>query len=284
MRVATQDRVHAMTLILSCLTPKYIVQVSDRRLTWPDGRVEDDAANKVVVFHERASFCYTGLAQIGAQRTDEWIADQLIGCTGLQNAIDTLKHALDERIARLRVVNRHLTIGIDFWGTEDPTQPDRPWSIALTNQIDPATRKYSSVPRVTFDQFNQVLPAGKGYAFLPLGQNLDMGIYRAMVRNLVRAMRHAGNTPSTVLPSTVGRFMQEAILYAAAGNGAVGNNLMTTVLFNRQSPENAGAANMFSYHQGDGTEPIFYAPTVITPSMAVKGVRMYAGPPRFTVK
>jgi hypothetical protein len=273
-----------MTLILSCLTPKYIVQVSDRRLTWADGRVADDAANKAIVFHDRACFCYTGIAQIGAQRTDEWITDKLTGCKGVQDAIDTLKRELDARIVKLGAPNRHLTVGIDFWGTQDASLPDRPWSVALTNQIDPGTRKWSKVPRATFQQFNQTLPADKGYAFLPLGQGLDMGIYRSMVRNLVRAMRHAGDSPSTVMPETVGRFMREAILYAAAGNGAVGKNLMMTVLLNRQVAENEGVSNSFSYHRGDGSEPILYAPTLISPGMIMKGFKMYAGPPRFKIK
>lgn len=273
-----------MTLIISCLTPKYIVQVSDRRLTWPDGRVDDDAANKAIVFHDRACFCYTGIAKIGVQRTDEWITDKLIGCEGVQDAIDTLKGELGVRIAKISAPNRHLTVGIDFWGTQDASLPDRPWSIALTNQVDPVTRKWSKVPLATFQQFTQTLPGDKGYAFLHLGQDLDMGIYRAMVRNLVRAMRHAGDSPSTVMPTTVGRFMQEAILYAASGNGAVGKNLMTTVLYNRQLVENEQFQNSFSYHHGDGSEPIFYAPTLITPELTTEGFKMYSGPPRFKIK
>jgi hypothetical protein len=270
-----------MTLILSCLTPKYIVQVSDRRLTWPDGRVADDAANKAIVFHGRACFAYTGIAQIGSQRTDEWIADQLLRCSGIQNAIDSLKRALDKRVVQLPAPNRQLTVVIDLWGAQALGMPDRPWSVALTNQMDPSRRGYSPQPLPTFQQYTQTLPDGTGYAFLPLGQHLDMGIYRTMVRNLMRVMRHAGDTPSTVLPSTVGRFMQEAILFTAAGNVAVGENLMMTVIYNHQLPENAGKANSFSYHHGDGSEPILYAPIVITPAMAVKGLRMYAGPPRF---
>ena len=270
-----------MTLILSCLTPKFIVQVSDRRLTWPDGRVADDSANKAIIFHDRVCFAYTGIAQIGAQRTDEWITDQLLHQTSLQQAIDHLKSALDATICKLRAPNRHLTVVIDLWGTQTPDVPERPWSIALSNYIDPVTRKYTEQPLPIFQQFNQTLPEGKGYAFLPLGQNLNMDIYRAMIRNLVRAMRHAGDLPTTLLPNTVGRFMQEAVLRVArSGNGAVGKSLMTTVLFNRQHEEYKGQSNTFSYLHKNLNDPIVYAPTVISPSGTVMGFMAYPGPLR----
>lgn len=268
-----------MTLILSCLTPKYIVQVSDRRLTKPDGTVVDDSANKAIMFHERACFGYTGIAEIGPQRTDEWIADKLIGRVGIQDAINHLKKVLDETVCKLRAPNRYLTVVIDFWGTEDPDMPDQPWSIALSNMIDPQTRKCPAVPLPTFQQFNQKLPEGKGYAFLPLGQALDGGIYKKMVRNIVRAMRHAADTPTTIMPTTVGRFMREAILRVAKVNVTVGENMMMTVIFNRQHPENVGVSNLAMYLPSDKSNPVLYAPIIINPDMAIKGVKMYPGTP-----
>jgi len=273
-----------MTLILSCLTPKYIVQVSDRRLTWPDGKIADDAANKAIVFHGNACFAYTGIAQIGAQRTDEWITNNLLDQPNIQQAIDHLKSALDAEICKLRAPNRHLTVVIDLWGTQVPDTPDRPWGIALTNQINPDTRAYSKIPLPIFRQFTQTLPEEKGYAFLPSGQNLDMSIYRSLVRNVVRAMRHADKEPTTILPSTVARFMEEAILSVARSNRAVGTNLMTTILLNQQIEDNQGIPNSFTYRHSDKSDPIIYAPTFVSPSVSVRGFKMYPGPPRFKKK
>lgn len=272
-----------MTLILSCLTPKYIVQVSDRRLTWPDGRVADDSAIKAIVFHGRACIAYTGIAQIGSQRTDEWIANHLLHQAGFQQAIDHLKAALDSEIHKLRAPNRYLSVVIDLWGTQIPDAPDRPWSIALTNQIDPATRKFSSRPLPTFQQFTQTLPEGKGYAFLPSGQKLDMSIYHSLVRNVVRAMRHASPEPTTISATSVRRFMEEAVLRVASGNRTVGSNLMSTVLLNPEIPENHGLPNTFSYRHSDKADPIIYAPTVIGSEFAMRGFKMYPGPPRFPI-
>lgn len=273
-----------MTLILSCLTPKYIVQVSDRRLTWPDGRVFDETANKAIVFHGRAAIAYTGIALIGSQRTDEWIADQILDCTGVQDAIDTLKAALDERIVQLSAPNRGLTVCLDLWGAQMHGTVDRPWSVALTNQIDPQTRKPSAKPLPTFSQFTQTLPDGKTFAFLPLGEHLDSGIYKKMVRNLVRVMRDIGSPSAIPAPETAARFMRDAVLDTSKWSRLVGENVMTTVLHNFQLPEHQGKSNSFIFHPDPKSEPILYAPTFINPGMSIKGLRMYPGPPRFKIK
>jgi hypothetical protein len=72
-----------MTMVLNCMTPEFVVQVSDRRLTYPDGSVADDRANKAVMYCGHFFIGYTGLAVLGdptlprGARTDWWIADVL---------------------------------------------------------------------------------------------------------------------------------------------------------------------------------------------------------------
>jgi hypothetical protein len=273
-----------MTLILSCLTPEYIIQVSDRKLTYPDGTVFDETANKAIVFHNRASIAYTGIAMIGSQRTDEWITDQIKHCTGVQDAITTLKKALDERIVQLAAPNRWLTVCFDLWGTQDPGQPDRPWSVALSNQIDPKTKKRPAQPLATFEQFNQTLPSGKSHAFLPLGEHLDTKIYKELVRNLVRVKRDKEDPAALTTPETMSRFMRDAVLATANWSKYVGSNVMTTVLYNYELETNQDKSNMYMFHPDPKSEAIHYAPTVITPHVAIQGLRMYSGPPRFQIK
>jgi hypothetical protein len=66
-----------MTLVLSCITPDLAVQVSDRRVTWLSGpnkgQIADDNRNKVVVVCNRLAIGYSGPAEIGPQRTDDWL-------------------------------------------------------------------------------------------------------------------------------------------------------------------------------------------------------------------
>lgn len=69
-----------LTLIITAVTEKDIIQASDRRLTLPDGTLYDDRANKAVFVQcidGRFALAYTGLAIIGSQRTDVWVVDVL---------------------------------------------------------------------------------------------------------------------------------------------------------------------------------------------------------------
>jgi len=101
-----------MTLILSAIAGEYAVQVSDRRLTWPNGRVFDDEANKAVLFCGRMVFSYTGLGLIGRDRTDVWLTQALVNAKTAslseaasslaQQAADALKNGpLNRSLQRL---------------------------------------------------------------------------------------------------------------------------------------------------------------------------------------
>jgi hypothetical protein len=87
-----------VTLILSCATPDYVFQVSDRRLTaiaGPNpGAVIDEHANKVTVVGGRLAFGYTGISQIAGVRSDLWL-------------VDVVKH---QRTQNLRLVCEHLRV------------------------------------------------------------------------------------------------------------------------------------------------------------------------------
>lgn len=91
-----------MTLIITAATKENMVQVSDRRLTLPDGKLFDSLAHKLIAVScrdARFSIAYTGLAHTGAlyaakavnrnyqrpvghsqspyETTDEWLVDFL---------------------------------------------------------------------------------------------------------------------------------------------------------------------------------------------------------------
>lgn len=272
-----------MTLLFSCLTPQYIVHVSDRRLTWPDGRVAEETANKAILFHNIAVFSYTGISRVGSMRTDEWITERLIGRTGIQDAITSLTSALDSTVARLPWPDRRLAVVVDCWAATQDSPVMRPWSCAITNFCDPASRQIVPVALPRFSTFTQSLPEGKGYAFIPLGQTVDASTMKRLTRQVVRAMRHASPTPTTITPESVSRFMRDAVLEVAAGNTLVGRNLMVATVRNRDCPENDGLPNSFGYFAEGSGDPTFYAPIVVTPELAIKGFKAYPGPPRFKV-
>ena len=70
-----------MACILSLSTPHVLIQVTDRRLTWPDGQVFNDYTNKVTIFNGRMAVSYAGLSKVLGQKTDEWLAQTLANPT-----------------------------------------------------------------------------------------------------------------------------------------------------------------------------------------------------------
>jgi hypothetical protein len=73
-----------MTLVITSLSHDVVTQVSDRKLTYPNGRVASDKATKAVCVSctdAMFSIAYTGLARVGttdrAPRTDRWLVDYL---------------------------------------------------------------------------------------------------------------------------------------------------------------------------------------------------------------
>ena len=88
-----------MTLLASFASSGMVVQASDRRLTYPDGSVADDQANKAVCAFcadAAVAFAYTGLALIGLQRTDEYLLDRLIAIRAPHKSItDVIQELTD---------------------------------------------------------------------------------------------------------------------------------------------------------------------------------------------
>ena len=65
-----------MTEIISVLTDEYVALVSDRRVTWSDGRQEDTDTKTFNLFGQFL-MGFTGLARIGGYRVERWVADIL---------------------------------------------------------------------------------------------------------------------------------------------------------------------------------------------------------------
>jgi hypothetical protein len=67
-----------VTLIISVLTDEYVALVSDRRVTWSDGR-RVDTDTKTFNLYGQFLMGFTGLARINGFRMERWVADALRG-------------------------------------------------------------------------------------------------------------------------------------------------------------------------------------------------------------
>jgi len=83
-----------MTLILSCITDDYVFQVSDRLLTDSVKKLPiGPEANKAVDFWGKVNFGYTGLANLRGKSVDGWIAETVINCISVYEAVETLRES-----------------------------------------------------------------------------------------------------------------------------------------------------------------------------------------------
>lgn len=85
-----------MTLILTCVTPHYAIQASDRLLTMPNGDTFEDRENKATLVCNVASFAYSGLSDVHLQeKTHELMLRSL--------SSDDPNKKFDEIVEQLRV-------------------------------------------------------------------------------------------------------------------------------------------------------------------------------------
>jgi len=138
-----------MTLVLTCLTKRFVIQASDRRLTFADGprrgQIKDDERNKAVVLANAATFAYTGLAEIGPEgRTDYWLLDVLIASPTLREVYRNLKtgatREFREIATRLPNLDRRHAFVAGGWtrASRDANAPMVPYVATVSNAVDPS--------------------------------------------------------------------------------------------------------------------------------------------------
>ncbi len=91
-----------MTLIITALTANKIIQASDRRLTYPNGSIFDDEANKAVCVSCKDAYfsmAYTGLAKMSLMKTDEWLLDYLNSIKAFQIDVASIVKGLEKSLS-----------------------------------------------------------------------------------------------------------------------------------------------------------------------------------------
>jgi hypothetical protein len=121
----------SMTLIVTCLSPHYVLQVSDRRLSL-GGKAIERAASKAVVFNNALIFGYTGIAEIAGKPTDAWLADVLSQhLDSVPRAIEALTQAVQVPTDLQRY--QHTFVACGFHHPDDKWLP---MAITISNMQD----------------------------------------------------------------------------------------------------------------------------------------------------
>jgi hypothetical protein len=219
-----------MTLVLSCITPDFVVQVSDRRLTKLDGSLDDDETNKAVLFLGHFVFAYTGLAYVGQTRTDRWLVDRLASAfqqskPNIGAAIGIIATEASQAFQRIsgRERKRHEFVAVG-WGTFQ-AEPDRlrPSILRLSNTLD-ETGNWLPQAKRHFELIPTFLQNDEPFGFLASGQKLSDAEEASIRRNLGRSLAHGRG------PGAVARLLTTLVRIVASRNTRVGKSMLINVL------------------------------------------------------
>ena len=271
-----------MTLIINCATHEYAVQVSDRRLT-KGGKVVEDDANKIVLFCGRMAFSYTGLAEIGKEKTDIWLTKILADpkCQSLSDAVRTIKARATESFQHVpwsKTQKRHAFVGIG-WTNVAGKKIFQPIVCRISNFHDTKGTCLNEAQ----DQFAAsiyILGEKDPFTLMSVGQFLPIGEPTELRRLIRRGLA------KRVGPQAITRFLVDVVRKAATANTAVGENLLAVSL--PRSPVERAAASgdvavlatvpntaamSFLYVQAGRTDGIQYGPNVVCGGAALTEVK-----------
>ncbi len=130
-----------MTLIVSVLSPQWVMQASDRRITEGPGADPRDGANKAVFAAERFVFAFTGRAEVDGAAADEWLQLTLARLFGRgMNAEDAFAEVallLSGKISALPAADRNRALSIVGAGWSDESFAARePLLVRISNLGD----------------------------------------------------------------------------------------------------------------------------------------------------
>ncbi len=226
-----------MTMILTCLTKDFIVQASDRRLVYRQGRkilYKEDDRNKALIYENHTVFAYTGLATLSNQKfAIDWAAELLAQPPTLHDAMVYLCECAT-RLMETQPFSgypddqRRLGfVGAGFINyVEATTTTRRPGYLIISNFMnhegEPQPPPYNKFRAY----FNLPIPLDEPtFTLFRAGQLLPGDSEKQLNRTLRRYFQKKQNT---VRHETIGWLLTRAIQEAAATNEKVGKNVICT--------------------------------------------------------
>jgi hypothetical protein len=158
-----------------------LIQVTDRRLTWPDGQVFNDYTNKVTIFNGRMAVSYAGLSKVLGQKTDEWLAQTLANPTirTLADAVYTLKDRATAAFPRLGAAGRRKGASPSHVSAPSPGRVRRAEKVrgysSASYRTAMTNTEYCRLTRVlTFACTTGILEPGDFHGFFNIGAALSI--------------------------------------------------------------------------------------------------------------
>jgi len=229
-----------VTLILTCITERFCVQASDRRLTNLKGEVSEEVANKATLLCHFASFAYTGLARISSTEMTDQLLMRCLATPRMKSLelFEQLRREASRSIRQLplrasqeqrRVIRRTSFVGGGFLGARRPEDlglepsPDNlhPFLCVVSNAQD-LTESWRPEADREFSLNVGFLKLPDAYMLHVAGQPLHEGERSALERTIRSCVR------LQVHPEAIARLLTRTIRDVSARNLSVGPNVMCT--------------------------------------------------------
>jgi hypothetical protein len=211
-----------MTLILSLLTPWYVVQVADRRLTFVQtGRVAPHKTNKIVLFKNQMAFGYTGLADLGGG-TDGWLAKTFFdGPPDLDGAVENLETKAADALSSVNLPPKHKIHAFGGVGWAEDGDDLIPTFVRVSNFFREGKRLEEASHSFNIDVY---LCGSEQLRFFDTGVRVTTEEKKWINRRLRRAV------VSEHSPWTCARILVESIRQVAKRNSLVGRDLLVVII------------------------------------------------------
>ncbi len=228
-----------MTLILACLTKDIVYQVSDRRITnlLPPYERLSDEQNKAVMIDSRFVFGYTGLSEIGGERTDTWLAKVISqsdtnDMAAVTNHIRESANRAFERMTGPKKNRRCAFQGVG-WLRLQGESDFSPASLTIHNAIDPQTGMWLAEPIDEF-RLNTRWPSHfPNYCVMEsVGVIPSLAEKDAVFRLVRRCVKRHKSTPLTVREALI-----RSLRWLSTRHKTVGPGMMAVCLPKRGAEE-----------------------------------------------
>lgn len=271
---------HPMTLVIAIATWDFIVLAADRRLTWSDGSLADDNANKLVQFDDVGVWGYTGRAQTAGIGTDHWLANVMSASAreGLTPTLRAIRVAGDAVTTDSRPPLPLAFLG-SCWANPEGEPPSRP-IVFCTSNCYAGWEEPTCTLHPTFATHYRVLPSPHEILVTTVGTAVApelLNACRRLVRQRVRRA-HAGRIPPGVHGGELVAIAVSSIRSVAKKDPRVGRGILaaclprpvegqTELLIVSGPPD--GDSPTFQFYPPSGAEPWTYGPVVVTRSGTV---------------
>jgi hypothetical protein len=186
-----------MTLVMTAITRRHVVQLADMRLTnMRTGQVADEATAKMVAYLDRFTFAFTGPACIGRTPSADWIAAVLRGVADPEAAPAALARAADWALARYEPdLRRYSIVGGGWLG---PIDRPRPVYLEITNWDEP-TISFLPRSRATVRELGR----GERVRLFWAGVTVEEGVRAATIELMRRRAGRRDERPADLLAAMV---------------------------------------------------------------------------------